>query len=168
MQGAPRPVLPMTSRCGAHRLIPAVLEIDPSRPVHDCRYTVLLLGPRFRGDDEDGPAFASAGMSAFAARKSQTTRTESSANRSRIFAAVHPHSHSILSTHRNALIYSRKFFLTVPEIRTMSRQNFSLMSSKENSRDSNSATFQRLSTTIGRFFASSIAKRIPRYDRQHL
>jgi len=81
-----------------------------------------------------------------------------------------PHSHSILSTHRNALIYKRKFFLAVPEVRTTSRQNFSLMISKENSRDSISARFQRLSTTIGRFFALSIAERILRRtkkDRQH-
>lgn len=61
--------------------------------------------------------------------------------------------HSILSTHRNALIYKRKFFLTMLGIRTTSRQNFLLMISKENSRDSNSATFQSLSTTIGRFLA---------------
>jgi len=63
------------------------------------------------------------------------------------------HVHSILSTHRNALIYKRKFFLPMLGIRTTSRQIFSLMISKENSRDSNSATFQRLSTTIGRFFS---------------
>ncbi len=37
--------------------------------------------------------------------------------------------------HRNALIYRRKFFLAMLEVRTMSRQNFSLMISKENSRD---------------------------------
>jgi hypothetical protein len=66
-----------------------------------------------------------------------------------------PYSHSILSTHGNALIYKSKFFLTLPEVRTTSRQNFSLMISKENSRDSNSATFHRLSTTIGRFLAPS-------------
>jgi hypothetical protein len=57
--------------------------------------------------------------------------------------------------HRNALIYQRKFFLMTLEIRTTSRQNFSLMISKENSRDSDSATFQRLSTTIGRLFGLS-------------
>jgi hypothetical protein len=61
------------------------------------------------------------------------------------------YSHSILSTHRNALIYQRKFFLLTVKARLSSRQNFSLMISKENSRDSNSATFQRLSTTIGRY-----------------
>jgi hypothetical protein len=66
-----------------------------------------------------------------------------------------PHSHSILSTRCNALIYQRKFILMKLEIRTTGRQNFSLMISKENSRDSNSAKFRRLSTTIGRFFARS-------------
>jgi hypothetical protein len=59
--------------------------------------------------------------------------------------------HSILSMHRNALIFKRKFFLTLLEIRTTSRQNFSLMISKENSRGLDFARFRGLSTTIGRF-----------------
>lgn len=63
-----------------------------------------------------------------------------------------PHSHSILSMHRNALIYKRKIFLLTVKARPSSRQNISLMISKENSRVSDSATFQGLSTTIGRFF----------------
>jgi hypothetical protein len=65
------------------------------------------------------------------------------------------HSHSILSMHRNALIYKSKIFLLTVKARPSRRQNFSLMISKENSRDSNSAAFQRLSTTIGRFFTPS-------------
>jgi hypothetical protein len=40
------------------------------------------------------------------------------------------------------------------------------MISKENSRDSNSATFQRLSTTIGQFFALPIAERMLRDDKK--
>jgi hypothetical protein len=68
--------------------------------------------------------------------------------------------------HCNALIYRRKFFLTLLEIRTTSRQNFLLMIWKENSRDLSSATFQRLSTTIGRFFASSITQRNLRQDQK--
>jgi hypothetical protein len=65
------------------------------------------------------------------------------------------YAHSILSTHRNALIFKRKIFLLTVKARPSSRRNFSLMISKENSRASNSATFQRLSTTIGRFFTPS-------------
>ena len=72
------------------------------------------------------------------------------------------YSHSILSTHRNALIYKRKIFLLTVEIRLPIRQIFSLMISKENLRDSNFARFRELSTTIGQFFASSIAERILR------
>jgi hypothetical protein len=68
--------------------------------------------------------------------------------------------------HDNALIFQRKFFLTLLEIRTMSRQIFSLLISKKNLRDSNSTTFQHLSTTIGRFFALSIAERILRQDEK--
>jgi hypothetical protein len=73
--------------------------------------------------------------------------------------------------HRNALIYKRKFFLTVLEIRTTSRQNFSLLISKENSRDSNFARLRQLSPTIGRFFVSAITERILlqlKKDRQRL
>jgi hypothetical protein len=40
------------------------------------------------------------------------------------------------------------------------------MTSKEYSRDSSSATFQRLPTTIGRFFASSITQRDLRQDQK--
>jgi len=47
------------------------------------------------------------------------------------------HSHSILSKHRNALIYKRKFFLAMLEIRTTNRQIFLLLISKEDSQDSN-------------------------------
>jgi hypothetical protein len=77
-----------------------------------------------------------------------------------------PHSHSIVSTHCKALIYKRKFLLTMLEARTTSRQNFSLMIPKENSGDLNLAMFQRLSTTIGRFFASSIIQRNLRQDQK--
>ena len=78
------------------------------------------------------------------------------------------HSHSILSLHRNALICKRKFFLTRLEVRTTNRQNFSLMISKENSRDLNSATFQSLSTTIGRFFAPSTMQRATHRYKERL
>jgi hypothetical protein len=64
---------------------------------------------------------------------------------------VSRHSHSILSMHRNALIYQRKFFLPMLGIRTTTRQNFLLMISKENLADSAFARFRGLSTTIGRF-----------------
>ena len=68
--------------------------------------------------------------------------------------------------HRNALIYSRKIFLVTVKARPSSRQNFSLMISKGNLRNSDFARFRRLSTTIGRFFASSIAKRVLREDKK--
>jgi len=61
------------------------------------------------------------------------------------------HSHSILSMHRNALIYQRKFFLETLKTRPPSRQNFSLMISKGDLRGSDFARFRRLSTTIDRF-----------------
>jgi len=73
--------------------------------------------------------------------------------------------------HRNALIYKRNFFLMMVETRPSSRQNFSLLISKEKSRDSKFARFRQLSPTIGQFFASSIVECILREDekdRQHL
>jgi len=69
--------------------------------------------------------------------------------------------------HRNALIYRRKFFLPMLGIRTTTRQNFLLMIPKENPRDSNPVTFQRLSTTIGRFFASSISQCVSRKHEKY-
>jgi hypothetical protein len=68
--------------------------------------------------------------------------------------------------HRNALIFQRNFFLTTVEIRPSSRQNFSLLISKRKSRDSNFVWLRRLSTTIGQFFALSIAERIRRQDEK--
>jgi hypothetical protein len=68
--------------------------------------------------------------------------------------------------HGNALIFQRNFFLLTVKARLASRQNFSLMISKENSRDSDFARFQRLSTTIGRFSskpqANTISPRPPK------
>lgn len=61
-----------------------------------------------------------------------------------------PRSHSIISMHRNALIYP-----------TAEPSKFSAFDfSKENSRDSDSARFRELSTTVGQFFALSIAERV--------
>jgi hypothetical protein len=77
-------------------------------------------------------------------------------------AKRHRRAHSILSTHRNALIYKRKIFLLTVKTRPSSRQNFSLLISKENSRDSDFARLRQLSPTIGQFFALSIAERILR------
>jgi hypothetical protein len=54
--------------------------------------------------------------------------------------------------HGNALIFQRKFFLLTVKARPSSRQNFSLLISKEKLRDLDSARFRPLSTTIGRFF----------------
>jgi hypothetical protein len=64
------------------------------------------------------------------------------------------------------LIYSRDFFLTTVETRPSSRQNFSLLISKEKSHDSKFARFRQLSPPIGQFFASSIAERILREDEK--
>jgi hypothetical protein len=62
-----------------------------------------------------------------------------------------PHSHSILSMHRNALIYKRNFFQ--PRQRTDSpiRQKFALLISNGNFGDLRFPWFQRLSASIGRF-----------------
>jgi hypothetical protein len=68
--------------------------------------------------------------------------------------------HSILSMHRNALIYKHKIFLLTVKTRPSSRQNFSLLISKGNSRDSDFARRRHLSPTIGQFFALSIAELI--------
>jgi hypothetical protein len=60
----------------------------------------------------------------------------------------------MISEHRNALIFQRKFFLETLKTRLSSRQNFSVMISKGNLRGSDFARFRRLSTTIGRFHPS--------------
>lgn len=73
--------------------------------------------------------------------------------RSMHFRSTLPHSHSILSTHRNALIYKRKSFLLTVKIRPSARQIFSLMISKKKLYDTNFALLRHLSTTIGRFRA---------------
>ena len=65
------------------------------------------------------------------------------------------HAHSILSNHRNALIYKCKIFPLTVKTRPSSRQNSSLLISKGNSRGLDLARFHRLSTTIGQFFARS-------------
>ena len=52
------------------------------------------------------------------------------------------------------------------ETRPSSRQNFSLLISKEKSRDPKFSWFQQLSPTIGQFFALSIAERILRQDEK--
>ena len=63
----------------------------------------------------------------------------------------------MILNHRNAVISQSNFFLMTAEIRPSSRQNFSLLISKAKSRDSDFARLRQLSTTIGRFFSSSIA-----------
>ena len=68
--------------------------------------------------------------------------------------------------HRNALIFRHKLFPMTVETRPSSRQNFSLLISKEKSRDSKFARFRQLSPTIGQFFALSIAERILREDEK--
>jgi len=78
------------------------------------------------------------------------------------------HSHSILSAHRNTLIYQHNFFLLTVKTRPPCRQNFSLLDSKGNLRGSDFVRFRGLSTTIGQFFASSIAERVLHQDEKRL
>jgi hypothetical protein len=63
-----------------------------------------------------------------------------------------PHSHSIVLSHGNALIFQRKFFLRTAKTHFPIRQKFALLNSKENFSDSEIPRFQLLSTRIGRFF----------------
>lgn len=72
----------------------------------------------------------------------------------------------MILNHGNAVISQRNFFLMTVETRPTSRQNFSLLISKPKSRDSDFARLRRLSTTIGQFFALSIAERILRQDEK--
>ena len=77
-----------------------------------------------------------------------------------LYSTVLPVIHSIILRHSNALIFQHNFFLPTVKARPSVRQIFSLLISKENLRDSNFARFRQLSPSIGRFFASSIARRI--------
>jgi len=70
------------------------------------------------------------------------------------------HSHSSIFGYINALIFQRNFLRSRVAIRTENRQNFLVLIFNRKSRDSGSTRFQRLSTMIGRFFASSITQRI--------
>ena len=78
-----------------------------------------------------------------------------------------PHSHSSVFGYRNALNFKCNFFLRTITVRTAGRQKFLLLIFEANSRDPNSATFQRLSTTIGRFFASSTTQRFARQREKY-
>jgi hypothetical protein len=75
--------------------------------------------------------------------------------REAIVAHCSRHSHSIVLSHGNALIFQRKFFLSTAKARPSSRQNFSLMISKENSRASDFARLRQLSPSIGRFLCDA-------------
>lgn len=61
-----------------------------------------------------------------------------------------PHSHSSIFGYANALTFQR-IFLCSTIVRTARRHKFLMLIFEENSRESNSTRFQRLSTTIGRF-----------------
>ncbi|HZV05568.1 MAG TPA: hypothetical protein VE999_10840 [Gemmataceae bacterium] len=74
--------------------------------------------------------------------------------------------HTSIFGYVNALIFRRNFFRSRGAIRTANRQKFLVLFFKRKSRDSNSTRFQRLSTTTGRFFASSIAQRVVRSARK--
>jgi hypothetical protein len=76
------------------------------------------------------------------------------------------HSHSMVLSHGNALIFRRNFFLQTVKARLSSRQNFSLLISEGNSRASNFPRLRQLSPAIGQFFTSSIAMRVLRRDKK--
>jgi hypothetical protein len=65
-----------------------------------------------------------------------------------------PHSHSIVLSDGNALIFQRKFFLPTVKARPPVRQIFSLLISKGNSRDSKFARVRQLSLSIDQFVVS--------------
>jgi hypothetical protein len=73
-----------------------------------------------------------------------------------------PSRHSILLMYRNALIYKRKIFLLTVKARPSSRQNFSLLISKEKLRVLNFLRFQRLSLSIGGFSRSADTRELYR------
>jgi len=64
-----------------------------------------------------------------------------------------PHSHSILSTHRNALICRCKFFCAQRRTVSRIRQEIALLIPNGNFDDLRFARFQRLSASISRFGA---------------
>jgi len=70
--------------------------------------------------------------------------------------------HSSIFSYRNALNFQHNFFWSHVAIRTANRQKFLVLIFEEESRDSDSMTFQGLSTTIRRFLASSTTRRIAR------
>jgi hypothetical protein len=75
--------------------------------------------------------------------------------------------HSSIFGYVNALIFQRNFFRSRGAIRTANRQKFLVLIFNRKSRDSDSTRFQRLSTTIGRFFASSTTQRIARQREKY-
>jgi len=84
----------------------------------------------------------------------------------RLSHATPRHAHSSIFGYLNALIFQRNFFRSRVAIRTAHRQKFLVLIFNRKSRDSDSTTFQRLSTTIGRFFASTITHRVVRPARE--
>jgi hypothetical protein len=71
------------------------------------------------------------------------------------------HSHLIILIHGNALIQRRKFLCARRRTVSAIRQQFALLISKENFVESDSARFQELSTSIGRFSTSPALARHP-------
>src|SRR5581483_3480500 len=136
-------------RVGERRLCPSVAR-------------AYVTGPSGRGPAISGShAHERAGRPCSEAPRSErNSRGTVPAAQRGATAAAYPivgliHSHSMVLSHGNALIFQRNFFLLTVKARLASRQNFSLMISKENSRDSVFARFRGLSTTIGRCSTSS-------------
>ena len=68
-------------------------------------------------------------------------------------AVVAPHSHSIILSHGNALIYRHKLLPRTTKNRLADPSEISALDSKANFDDPRFARFQRLSASIGRFFS---------------
>jgi len=83
-----------------------------------------------------------------------------------VTAARLPYSHSSIFGYVNALIFQRNFFRLRVAIRTAHRQKFLVLIFNKKSRDSDSTRFQRLSTMIAQFFASSVTQRVARPVRK--
>jgi hypothetical protein len=74
-----------------------------------------------------------------------------------------PHSHSIVLSYGNTLMFQRNFFFTRQRTDSAIRQKIGLLNSKANFADFESAQFQGLSVPIGQFLES--ADEIARTDR---
>jgi hypothetical protein len=78
-----------------------------------------------------------------------------------------PYSHSIILSDGNALIWRGKFLCARRRTVSAIRHKFALLISKENFVESDSARFQELSTSIGRFSTSPALARHPQIGQKY-